>query len=75
MTLAGFGPGLVRVADYPGATGRGVRVAVIDSGVHPSHPHVGTVAAGVGVDADGRLDGDTVDRLGHGTAVAAVIRD
>jgi subtilisin family serine protease len=73
--LDGFGPGVVRAADYPGATGRGVRVAVIDSGVHPDHPHVGAVAAGVSIDADGRLGVDAVDRLGHGTAVAAAIRD
>lgn len=73
--VEGFGPGIVRAADYPGATGRGVRVAVIDSGVHPSHPHVGPVAAGVSVDGDGRIGVDVVDRLGHGTAVAAAIRD
>jgi hypothetical protein len=45
---------------------------VIDSGVHPSHPHVGAVEESVCLDP---LDGDTVDRLGHGTAVAAAIRD
>ena len=73
--LDGFGPGLVRRADYPGVTGRGVRVAVIDSGVHPSHPHVGLVAEGVSVGPDGGLGPDAVDRLGHGTAVAAAIRD
>jgi subtilisin family serine protease len=71
----GFGPGIVRAADYPGATGRGIRVAVIDSGVHPAHPHVGPVAAGVSIDADGRIGVDAVDRLGHGTAVAGAIRD
>lgn len=73
--LEGFGPGVVRSADYPGATGRGVRVAVIDSGVHPAHPHVGPVAPGVSVDAEGRVGVDAVDRLGHGTAVAGAIRD
>jgi subtilisin family serine protease len=52
-----------------------LRVAVIDSGVHANHPHVGGVAGGVGIDADGRVDPDYVDRLGHGTAVAAVIRE
>jgi hypothetical protein len=52
-----------------------VRVAVIDSGVHAGHPHVGGVAGGVGITADGRIDPDYVDRLGHGTAVAAVIRE
>ena len=54
---------------------RGVRVAVIDSGVHADHPHVGGVAGGVGITADGRVDADYVDRLGHGTAVTAVIRE
>lgn len=56
-------------------TGRGVRVAIVDSGVHHRHPHVGGVAGGVGIDAAGRLDRDFVDRLGHGTAVAAAIRE
>ena len=59
----------------PGATGAGVRVAVIDSGVHPGHPHVGAVGAGVSFDAAGVRGADTVDRLGHGTAVAAAIRE
>jgi len=52
-----------------------VRVAVIDSGVHADHPHVGGVAGGVAFDADGREHADYVDRLGHGTAVTAAIRD
>ena len=54
---------------------RRVRVAVIDSGVHADHPHVGGVSGGVGITAEGRVDSDYVDRLGHGTAVAAVIRE
>ena len=54
---------------------RRVRVAVIDSGVHADHPHVGGVAGGIGITADGRVDPDYVDRLGHGTAVTAVIRE
>jgi hypothetical protein len=62
------------LADPPfaGRTGAGVVVAVIDSGVHPSHPHVGAVQDSVCLDPP---DGDVVDRLGHGTAVAAAIRD
>src|SRR5262245_44489672 len=56
-------------------TGKGVRVAVIDSGVHASHPHVGGVAGGVGILEDGSLVDDYVDRLGHGTAVTAAIRE
>ena len=56
-------------------TGKGVRIAVIDSGVHASHPHVGAVAGGVGIRDDGSLVDDYVDRLGHGTAVTAAIRE
>jgi len=52
-----------------------VRVAVIDSGVHASHPHVNGVAGGVAILPDGREESDFTDRLGHGTAVAAVIRE
>jgi subtilisin family serine protease len=58
-----------------GATGRGVSVAIVDSGVHAGHPHVGNVAGGVGFDAEGRPRADFVDRLGHGTAVAAAIHE
>jgi subtilisin family serine protease len=52
-----------------------VRIAVIDSGVHASHPHVNGVAGGVAITPDGREDPDYTDRLGHGTAVTAVIRE
>ncbi|WP_263416463.1 subtilisin-like serine protease QhpE [Terriglobus albidus] len=49
-----------------------LRIAVLDSGVNPLHPHVGRLAAGVCVTAEGRGE-DTLDRLGYGTAVAALI--
>jgi hypothetical protein len=49
-----------------------MRVAVIDSGIHDGHPHIGRVAGAVQFTADGE-GSDTVDRLGHGTAVAAAI--
>ena len=52
-----------------------VRIAVIDSGVHADHPHVGGVAGGIGISGDGRVETDYLDRLGHGTAVCAVIRE
>jgi subtilisin family serine protease len=54
---------------------RTVRVAVIDSGVHADHPHVGGVVGGLGIAEDGQRHDDYVDRLGHGTAVAAAIRE
>ena len=52
-----------------------IRIAVIDSGVHAAHPHVQGIAGGVGFDASGVEQADYVDRLGHGTAVAAAIRE
>ena len=60
---------------FSSRTGRGVAVAVVDSGVHAAHPHVGGVAGGVAIEPDGREGNDFVDRLGHGTAVTAAIRE
>jgi subtilisin family serine protease len=55
-------------------TGLGVRVAVIDSGVNPAHPHVGGVEGGVAITAEG--EGQVyLDYVGHGTAVAGAIRE
>ena len=68
-------PGPLSVQALHPRTARGVRIVIVDSGVHPSHPHVGTVSDGVSVDVDGTLSDDVIDRLGHGTAVAAVIRE
>ncbi|MEP7118135.1 MAG: S8 family serine peptidase [Acidobacteriota bacterium] len=73
--LAALASGVLSAAHCGGATGRGVRVAVIDSGVHAGHPHVGAVEGGVSFAADGARGVDAVDRLGHGTAVAAAIRE
>ena len=54
--------------------GRPVRVAVVDSGVYAAHPHVHGVAGGISLVAGARPD-DYIDRNGHGTAVAAAIRE
>jgi hypothetical protein len=66
--------------DHPllaGRTGRGVTVAVIDSGVHPRHPHIRLATLGrlLGIAPDGTVHEDAVDRLGHGTAVTAAIQE
>ena len=59
---------------FAGLTGKAVRVAVIDSGVHPANPHIGGAqVSGVRIGAHGEIDDDFVDRIGHGTAVAAAI--
>src|SRR5215218_1335811 len=61
-----------------GATGKGVRVCVLDSGVEAGHPRVGPVARAVAIDVD--EEGDPVasedlegDLCGHGTACASVV--
>jgi Subtilase family len=51
-----------------------MKIAVIDSGIHCGHPHVGQIAGGVGV-TDSGFTGDILDRIGHGTAVAGAIRE
>jgi hypothetical protein len=47
-----------------------MKIAIIDSGIHPDHPHVGKIAGGVAIVGE-----DLIDRLGHGTAVAGAIRE
>lgn len=60
---------------FAGQTGKGTSVAVVDSGVSATHPHVGGVAGGVRLGLAGAEYDDHGDGLGHGTAVAAAIRE
>lgn len=50
-----------------------VRIGIVDSGVNSAHPHVGNIAGGIGIGPYAR-ERSYVDYLGHGTAVAALIR-
>jgi subtilisin len=64
---------------WAGATGAGIRVCVLDSGVQPDHPLVGRVdgayAATAGEDGGYHvLPEPAADRFGHGTACAGIIR-
>lgn len=62
---------------WGGATGRGVRVCVVDSGVDAGDPRVGDVALFAVRDRDGTRSvcrDDTGDLAGHGTACAGIIR-
>lgn len=62
-----------------GEPSRPIRIAVIDSGVNPRHPHIDAlVAGGAAITPDGaiRLDPEAwLDRIGHGTAVMAAIQE
>jgi hypothetical protein len=60
---------------FSGFSGRGVTIAVIDSGVNPAHPHVGGVEGGARISSDGMVTSDYLDYNGHGTAVAGAIRE
>jgi subtilisin family serine protease len=60
------------------ASGAGVRVAIVDSGVEGSHPAIeGALAASVRVELDGEdtriVEDEPVDAVGHGTACAGII--
>jgi len=64
---------------FGAATGAGVKVAVVDSGIESGHPLVGDVQGGVAVEADGAsgvrfVEGPHEDLFGHGTACAGIIR-
>ncbi len=56
-----------------------IEIAVIDSGINPGHSHVQGVAGGVSfhLEAAGEVveGADFRDELGHGTAIAGVIRE
>src|ERR1700704_5574463 len=64
--------------DLRTATGAGVRVALMDSGVNAQHSHIGFVAGGVGFsltdDHTVQSQEDFSDRIGHGTALAGILR-
>jgi len=62
-----------------GATGEGIRVCVLDSGVDATHPKVRGLdqAVAVAIGEDGRpvvADDEEGDLSGHGTACAGIIR-
>lgn len=66
---------------WGGATGAGVKVAVIDSGIDAEHPRVGHLAGSVAFELDPEedsgyrvLEGAHEDLVGHGTACAGIIR-
>ena len=71
--------GYTRELAWGGATGRGVRVAIVDSGIEGDHPAVGgRLVQSVAVERDGdefRVveNAPPIDVVGHGTACAGII--
>jgi subtilisin family serine protease len=64
---------------WAGATGAGLRVCIVDSGIERDHPLVGevkeAVAVSVGEDGEAVVVADTEgDLCGHGTACAGIVR-
>jgi subtilisin len=66
---------------WGGANGRGVKVAVVDSGIEEGHPRVGALAGAMAVEYDPEspklvrfVAGPHDDLVGHGTACAGIIR-
>lgn len=63
---------------WGGATGAGIRVCVVDSGVEPHHPMVGGLAGShavvSGEDGMSVADIEPADAYGHGTACASIVR-
>ena len=66
---------------FGSATGRGVKVAVVDSGIDADHPRVRGVAGSVAIEPDPSsstgykaAEGPHEDLVGHGTACAGIIR-
>jgi len=59
-------------------SGKGIKIAIVDSGVDPSHPGVGPLAGGIafapGPAGNISSDPDFSDCVGHGTACAGIIR-
>lgn len=72
--MDGADAGVTALEAFPGRTGRGVRVAVIDSGVHASHPHISRISGGATI-GEQVVENSYVDTLGHGTAVMAAIQE
>jgi len=64
-----------------GEEARPVRIALVDSGVNRSHPHVGRIGSGLTVGWDETAGTPTIrrddapDAIGHGTACAGVIHE
>jgi hypothetical protein len=68
--------GALRELPFAHATGRDLKIAVIDSGVNIAHPHIVADTHAVALRFAGQENDATPDdQLGHGTAVTAAIQE
>ena len=74
-------PAITREWAFGSATSKGVKVAVIDSGIDPTHPTIGSIDGAVAFVPDAEApdgvrteEGPHADLYGHGTACAGIIR-
>lgn len=78
IQLPADGEPLPPVWTWPGATGRGVRVCIVDSGVSGDHPLVGPVSGSwkvVDTDSGYAVEAtEAADVCGHGTACGSIVR-
>jgi subtilisin len=82
LSIHGPMGGLTRDWAWGGSTGKGVRVAIVDSGIEHDHPALaGSVRGGVAIEYDGESEdyvrvieeSQPADLTGHGTACAGII--
>lgn len=82
VSVLGLPQRVTREWAWEGGTGKGVKVAIVDSGVDAAHPLVGSVTRSVVVEYDKNAEGlarvreedGHQDVFGHGTACAGIIR-
>ena len=65
----------MREPPFAHATGRDLKIAVIDSGVNLRHPHIIARTRGVSLGFTATEGDLTDDKFGHGTAVTAAIQE
>jgi subtilisin family serine protease len=81
LVRVGLPAAITREWAWERATGAGVRVAIVDSGIDGTHPSVGGINGGVALEYDPEspdgvraTEGPNADLFGHGTACAAIVR-
>ena len=71
---AGWGQKTMGMPNLPDfAKGKGVKIAVIDSGADTSHPLLNHITLGLDASTEAKKDGWKIDTIGHGSHVVGVV--